>query len=487
MKLQKFIKNKKQKQILIGAIIGIIVLIGGITLYRTFALYKEEKTFDILQGQVPDFSGIYKEKLLNGAYPVLDEEGKLIPVIIGNNGKVTKASLNSKWYKYGDKQWANAVILKEGVETPEDNAEIDESNIESYFVWIPKYRYKIFDLGDTYTGLATVQSGKAQQIEIEFGLTDTQDEKENECVAPESGSNGECKKDYWMTHPAFTTFGTNGFWVGKFESSNAGNKVQIKPNVVSWKSINIKTMFDTSYNYQRNLDSHMLKNTEWGAVAYLSHSKYGTCNNNQCTEVRLNNNSGYVTGYAAKTEPTTGYNAYNSYENKTPTQDGNSTINYTNSLSQVASTTGNYTGVYDMSGGAWEYVMGVMKNANNNGLSLSSSGFTLNDIPFKTDEEIDYSKYYDAYEYSSVYTTYNKRILGDATGELGPFEQKRYNNSTRIISSWYDDESYYLYRPWAVRGGVFSYGIGSGIFAFDQNEGVGLELVTFRVALAPTN
>ena len=90
MKLQKFIKNKKQKQILIGAIIGIIVLIGGITLYRTFALYKEEKTFDILQGQVPDFSGIYKEKLLNGAYPVLDEEGKLIPVIIGNNGKVTK-------------------------------------------------------------------------------------------------------------------------------------------------------------------------------------------------------------------------------------------------------------------------------------------------------------------------------------------------------------------------------------------------------------
>ena len=27
--------------------------------------------------------------------------------------------------------------------------------------------------------------------------------------------------------------------------------------------------------YQRELDSHMMKNTEWGAVAYLSHSIYG--------------------------------------------------------------------------------------------------------------------------------------------------------------------------------------------------------------------
>ncbi len=55
MKLQKFIKNKKQKQIFIGAIIGIIVLISGITLYRTFALYKEEKTYNVIKGKVPKF------------------------------------------------------------------------------------------------------------------------------------------------------------------------------------------------------------------------------------------------------------------------------------------------------------------------------------------------------------------------------------------------------------------------------------------------
>ncbi len=56
MKLQKFIKNKKQKGIVIGSIVGILVLIGGITLYKTFALYKVEKSFNVLNGTVPDFS-----------------------------------------------------------------------------------------------------------------------------------------------------------------------------------------------------------------------------------------------------------------------------------------------------------------------------------------------------------------------------------------------------------------------------------------------
>ncbi len=54
--LQRFNKNKKQKQILVGSIIGILLIVGGISLYRSFALYKEAKTFDVLQGTVPDFS-----------------------------------------------------------------------------------------------------------------------------------------------------------------------------------------------------------------------------------------------------------------------------------------------------------------------------------------------------------------------------------------------------------------------------------------------
>ena len=45
-----------------------------------------------------------------------------------------------------------------------------------------------------------------------------------------------------------------------------------------------------------------MKNTEWGAVAYLQHSQYGSHE-----KVRINNNSNYLTGYAAIHEPTTSY------------------------------------------------------------------------------------------------------------------------------------------------------------------------------------
>ncbi len=77
------------------------------------------------------------------------------------------------------------------------------------------------------------------------------------------------KNNEWLTHPAFTSFGSNGFWVGKFETSKSNNSsenavnpmgVQIKPNVVSWRNIQIGNAFYTSYYYERNLDSHMMKN-----------------------------------------------------------------------------------------------------------------------------------------------------------------------------------------------------------------------------------
>ena len=61
---------------------------------------------------------------------------------------------------------------------------------------------------------------------------------------------------------------------------------------------------------------------EWGAVTYLSHSKYGTCNFEGCPNVGVNEN--YLLGtYDADT------------------------------------TTGNKYGVYDMAGAASEYVIGT--------------------------------------------------------------------------------------------------------------------------------
>ena len=428
MKLQKFIKNKKQKQILIGTIIGLIILIGGITLYRTFAMYKEEKTFDVLQGKVPDFSGIYKEDLLNGADPVLDEEGELVPVIINEeNGTVKKAGLNDQWYKYEDKQWANAVILTESGKSKDyqDGTTIEENDIESYFVWIPKYKYKIQTLETSTT---------PQAFEIEFDLTDTEDTTES-CKTPnKSKESGACQVDYWMTHPAFTAFpGSKGMWVGKFETSNTSS-IQIKYGKTPWR-----TYSSTEYNYNRTLDSHMMKNTEWGAVAYLSYSKYGTCdNNNTCENVTANSNTSLITGYAS--------------------------TNIAYPKSQDASTTKNLTGIFDMSGGSWEYVMGFMFDSTNT-KPLYANG--LGESNFPTEE-----KYYDKYVYSSSATDFTRRILGDATAE------------TR---AWYGNTAGFVYPNHAEfsRGAAASHGTPS-IFAFGPDH-VGWGYATVRIILTPIN
>ena len=289
-----------------------------------------------------------------------------------------------------------------------------------------------------------------------------------------------------MTPPAFITMGTNGLWVGKFETgykgatSTAGaqvnssdsTKVQIKPNVYSWRNINIGNSFYTSYNYMRELDSHMMKNTEWGAVAYLQHSKYGSA-----TSVRVNNNEAFITGYSSTEEPTAGYNGSsidgNRRESTNLGMDGIYTLNYTNTNSVVSSTTGNYSGIYDMSGGVWEYVMGVRSTITAGNVGLSDS--------------ID-KKYYDLYgnTLDNLYS-YQYRILGDGTSEFGPFQNiKDPDNNYRNKSSWYYDYAAFVNStyPWMRRGGYLLGGIESGIFAFNCLFGREDSLMSFRVVLA---
>ena len=113
-----------------------------------------------------EYKSIYKEKILNGADPVLKE--KLIPVTISNNGEVRYADISKEWYKYENKEWANAVILNEGVSYQEGDI-ISESDIESYFVWIPRYKYQIFDEGNyTETIQSKPETSIAKEIQIEF-------------------------------------------------------------------------------------------------------------------------------------------------------------------------------------------------------------------------------------------------------------------------------------------------------------------------------
>ena len=426
------------------------------------------------------FTDTYRETLLNGTDPVITD--KLIPVVISDTGVVTKADTSKEWYSYENKKWANSVILKDESITYQDGEEIPDSNIESYFVWIPRYKYKIFNTG-SYTGLTTI-SNSTQTIEVIFENKDT------------TQSNGTTVGSY-LTHPAFTSLDVNGIWVGKFETGYDGatstasaqvnsvdtSKIIIKPNVYSWRNITTGNIFKNSYDYQRNLDSHMMKNTEWGAVAYLQHSKYGSQ-----ASVRINNNSSYITGYAATVEPTLGYAggtsiAGNRIESTSLGKDGKYTVNYLNTNSTVASTTNNYSGIYDMSGGAWEYVMGYTTGATTVGGSSGITGLYPN---FFSDSV--YSKYWDKYTVA-VNTNYNNRILGDAIGEMGPFgSEKDPDGTANAKSSWYKDYAYFAdsVHPWFVRGGRWCYGAAAGAFAFSYGIGATSTSLSFRIVLAPT-
>ena len=324
----------------------------------------------------------------------------------------------------------------------EVGTEIKEEDILAYYVWIPRYKYQLFN----------VDSTTMDPIEIQIKFEDGTPTKS-------SGTTN----DEWLTHPAFT-LGTDeleGIWVGKFSTTGSAETPTVKPNIGMLTNQNVSTQFTTSQIFGTTtyltstgvseVDAHMMKNTEWGAVAYLKQSKYGL----GTTDIGLNNynSSPYLTGCGSTSGSSfsTTCNAYN-------TTDG-----------MLASTTGNITGIYDMSAYTGTYVMGVMKTSDGTALTYSSSGFTTSTLPFN-------SKYVDQYEYGTTYsdqTAYNRRILGDATGE---------------VHGWYDDYAVFVGSgdTWFLRGNsVNGDPAVAGVFSFNSSGGMPRPNLVFRSVLAP--
>ncbi len=120
-----------------------------------------------------------------------------------------------------------------------------------------------------------------------------------------------------------------------------------------------------------------MKNMDWGAIAYLTQSKY-----RKEGEVWANSNTAYKTGCAGSSVSATNESICNEY--------------YTE-LGQNASTTGNIYGIYDMSGGIHEYVMGGMYNLDEITILVKSSGFNQTTI-----DSIDMQKYINKYAYGTT-------------------------------------------------------------------------------------
>ena len=332
------------------------------------------------------------------------------------NGNITSSNLLFSFdFKDGSREeYKN----NKGVIIPEDD-------ILAYYVYVPRYEYKIWETGTSATG---------KEQEIEINLQNKYDNK----------SNGTQIGEY-LTHPAFTFGDTelNGIWVGKFETTGTADSSTIKGNSASLVSQTISAQFatarllgGTTYGINSSkTDSHIMKNREWGAVTYLSYSKYGINK-----EVRVNNyyNSGFLTGCGASTVN----------ESRSTTCE----IVYGSASEYLQSTTGNISGIFDMSGGAWENVMGVFANSSgqlySGGGTTYNSGFTgLLGTAGTAYTGVDFpdSKYYDVYKASSGIT------INELTACSGGI---CYGHGLSEIHRWYNNYFSFVRadQPWFTRG-----------------------------------
>lgn len=250
------------------------------------------KTFSNVEEIELPYSGKYKIEVQDSAKVTKSVDG--ISVTIVNKPMLvdgmTPVKLNStgdgwvnttqddpEWYNYDSsvKKWAN-VKLKDG----------------SMYVWIPKYAYSLDSENQTisvkflkeFSDITTC--GKA----LDTGYK----------VMPafENGINNEFSNGEWDNE-------ITGFWVAKYEIINNSSKPQSICTVAekSWRGITpvnafkVCRMMEADYksdyfgdsvsaasgtleyaiyeNDTNNIDTHLMKNSEWGAIAYLTWSNYG--------------------------------------------------------------------------------------------------------------------------------------------------------------------------------------------------------------------
>ena len=386
-----------------------------------------------------DTSGANKPVLASNMIPVYYDEANSVWKKADKNN----SQKDYRWYSYSSTgeykgMWANAVTVKEANRQTYLNADvgaiISMDDINTMWVWIPRFNAVT---PSNYNGGT---QAKPNAIDVTFV-------KQNETAID-----------------AFT-FGTkelSGFWYGKFETSHTtlassttannlgctnetcsnANGIIIKPNVTNLRYNNVSNFFFASRSMEQSgnsfgfvsseVDTHMSKNNEWGAVAYLTQSIYGRCTSSTtCTEVGINNNVNKQTGYGAPAGSNTSV----------------ATGTYNMTSGKDASTTKTIYGIYDMSGGANEYVMGVYNK------TIGSSGF--NSLP---DE-----KYYNNY----TVTSYSGHALTET--------QEWYWDSAGYVESSY---------PWYSRGGTFVDSSNAGVFKFTQANGGRGDYMSFHVVIS---
>ena len=312
-------------------------------------------------------------------------------------------------------------------------------DISSFYVWIPRYKYKLWNV----TGTPGIDSYDAYNKGIDIVF-----ENQVETSGVIKCQNNACYNDNllitkitnndngkYYTHPAFTTSTkeVSGLWVSKYEMStsnkNCNNnlseclsnnlEIESKPGNTVWRNNYLSYFYQNIKSLDETNNYHVIKNTEWGAITYLTHSKYGLCQDNTCTKIEANNT--YVSG---------------------------------NNLSD--STTTNIYGIFDLAGSASEFVMANFADSNNN-LTLTNTHF--NGIAIDNDD-------YDLYQKDNF-------ILGDATKEIALTDGSWYNNYSTSI-----DET----NNWFIRGGIGTTN-NTGIFYYNATTDTNSEYISTRIVI----
>ena len=471
-----------------------------------------------------DWTGkVNKPKLMTGMTaikfnePTGDEKAK-------EGSTVKTTDTDTTWYDYDAKKWANA-----------------QTEDGSMWVWIPRYAYKVNADTKTFDVVFLIgttddyyENGVRKTAKRQTKADETVDTTTGYTVHP--AFTNESSIGYanggWNQELA-------GIWVAKFEAGYAtsnGNSAPKKASSVNYSQTSVwaqsaetggkdgplparnwidgvygstKTSIkyptfqglaysmnyinhNDAFNISRALtengniyglsrsttDSHLMKNSEWGAVAYLAQSKYGLNGTNiyiNNANLRNSQTSAYaITGCAGETEDAAelGVKIDNSTKKPVSTDNTKKIYTWTQANGTKASTTGTIYGIYDMSGGAWEKTASLVNNGNGN---LSTYGQSLMNSLVNGKS----SQYVTVYPHNASVDK-NGANIDTASQSNWEANKKIYGDGIRETStagtgknSWYTDYSYFpaVDAPFSERGGLYWDGEGAGLFYFFPGDG----------------
>ncbi len=336
----------------------------------------------------------------------------------------------------------------------------------SYFVWIPRFAYRIVYYDTPVKNNTAPNPGRILGYSDNRGIVDKNGnpntsfdrshplvdiyllgsgENKYKCISGSQYQYDVSKTDntnnpkHLMVHPAFSplrrqgfsaqegNYGWNsevtGFWVSKYEMSAFGDTCKSIPGATS-ETLTASQAFDKAVNYSlktfapkdvQNYTSMLITNTQWGAVSLLTTAAYGNYPTANTTNV----------GSTPKILDT--------------------------------STTKNRTGIYDMSGLSYDLVSAYVANGDNN-LNVNAKSL----VNAKNTKFVDV---YRAGNTADEVLRNNMDKYGDGISEMG------YKVTNGVTEATITKNIPYGYMPLFTRGGIGTKQQECGIYSVHGNTG----------------